>query len=80
VIEGQVTRVSDRDGVLMLDFGADGHSGLLVTVTGADRRNFRAAAPDALGGRRVRVRGIVQSSNGRPMIAVANPAQIEVLN
>lgn len=80
VIEGQVARVSDRDGAIMLDFGTDGRTGLLVMVTGADRRGFRGAGLAGLGGRRVRVRGIVQNRNGRPMIAIANPAQIEVLN
>jgi endonuclease YncB( thermonuclease family) len=78
VIEGRVGRVSDRDGVLALDFGSDGRSGLLVTVTGPDRRNFRDAG--SFTGRRLRVRGIVQSVNGRPVIALANTAQIEVLN
>ena len=49
-------------------------------MTGADRRNFRGADLAGLGGRRVRVRGIVQNRNGRPMIGLANPAQMEVLN
>ncbi len=80
VIEGQVRRVTDRDGAILLDFGNDGRSGLLVKVTGADRRNFRGAGLDALNGQRVRVRGIVQNSAGRPMLALSNPAQIEVLS
>jgi endonuclease YncB( thermonuclease family) len=79
VIEGQVKRVTDRDGVLLLDFGNDGRSGLLVKVTGADRRAFRGAGLEGLNGRRVRVRGIVQNSGGRPLLALSNPAQIETL-
>jgi endonuclease YncB( thermonuclease family) len=80
VIEGQVKRVTDRDGVFLLDFGNDGRSGLLAKVAGADRRNFRGGILDGLSGRRVRVRGVVQNSNGRPMLVLSNPAQIEVLD
>lgn len=80
VIEGKVGRVSTRDGATMLDFGSDGRGGLLVTIGGGDRRGFRELDPASLQGRRLRVRGIVQDSNGRPMIALASPAQIELLD
>jgi endonuclease YncB( thermonuclease family) len=80
VIEGKVGRVTVRDGTTVLDFGSDGRSGLLVSIAGNDRRGFRGEDLQALNGKRLRVRGIVQDSNGRPMIAIANPAQIEILN
>jgi endonuclease YncB( thermonuclease family) len=80
VIEGKVGRVIRREGATMLDFGTDGRSGLLVRLDGGDRRGFRAIDLDSLTGKRLRVRGMVQDSNGRPMIAIANAAQIETLN
>jgi len=81
LIEGRITRVSERDGRLALDFSGDGRSGLLVVVSGDDRRLFRQGGdPVALEGRSVRVRGVVQQVDGRAQIAVANRSQIEVLN
>lgn len=81
LIQGRVGRVSERDGRLILDFGADGRSGLRLVVTGADRRAFRRDGdPVALEGRAVRVRGVVQQVDGRPQIALARRAQIEVLD
>lgn len=80
VIEGRVGRVTARDGATALDFGTDGRSGLLGVIAGGDRRNFRGTDLEALSGRRLRVRGVVQVMNGRPAIALSSPAQIEVLN
>lgn len=80
VIEGNVGRVASRDGATVLDMGNDGRSGLLVSIAAADRRGFRGLDLAGLQGRRLRVRGVVQNSNGRPLIALANPAQIEVLD
>ena len=52
-----------------------------VTVTPKDMRNFRAAKFDvkALAGKRVRVRGWIESYNG-PEMEIATPAAIEVLD
>jgi endonuclease YncB( thermonuclease family) len=80
LIEDKLTRVTARDGDMVLDFAGDGRNGLLAVISGADRRNFRAADLDGLAGRRLRLRGVVQESNGRPMIALSNPAQIELLD
>lgn len=80
LIEGKVGRFTTRDGATVLDFGSDGRSRLLVSIAGGDRRGFRGLDLDSLQGRRLRVRGIVQDSNGRPMIALANPAQVEFLD
>ncbi len=80
LIEGRLVRVTARDGDTVLDFGGTAGSGLLAVVSGADRRNFRGSDLDGLAGKRLRLRGIVQQRDGRPMIALSNPAQIEVLN
>ncbi len=80
LVEGRLGRVVARDDAILLDFGSDGRSGLLAVISGADRRNFRDAGLDRLAGRRLRLRGVVQDRSGRPMIALANPAQIEVLD
>lgn len=77
LIEGTVARVSARDGVTVLDFG---RNGLVATVSGEDRRAFRGRDLETLTGKRVRVRGVVQNSDGRPLIALGSPAQIEMLN
>ena len=42
--------------------------GLLAVIADSDRRAFRGVDLGALAGRRLRLRGIVQESNGRPMI------------
>ncbi len=81
LIEGRIGRVSERDGRLVLDFGADGRSGLRLVVAGADRAAFRKGGdPAALEGRAVRVRGVIQQVEGRPQIGVAHRAQIELLD
>ena len=80
LIEGKLTRVTARDGDTVLDFAGDGRNGLLAVISGADRRNFRGSDLDAMAGRRLRLRGMVQERDGRPMIALSNMAQIEVLN
>ena len=80
LIEGKVGRVTVRDGATILDLGSDGRSGLAVSIAGGDRRGFRDLGTASLQGRRLRVRGIVQDSNGRPMIALSSPVQIEMLD
>lgn len=80
LIEAKLARVTARDGDTMLDFAGDGKSGLLAVISGTDRRNFRGSDLDAMAGRRLRLRGMVQERDGRPMIALSNMAQIEVLN
>ena len=47
-------------------------------VLGRARR--RDVDPASLEGKQVRVRGVIETVNGRPQIAIADPAQIEVLN
>ncbi|MBV9548287.1 MAG: thermonuclease family protein [Alphaproteobacteria bacterium] len=80
LIEDKLGRVTARDDATLLDFSSDGRNGLLAVISGADRRNFRGADLDRLVGRRLRVRGIVQEMDGRPVIVLSSPAQIEILN
>ena len=78
LIEGKLARVSSQGERMVLDFGNDGRTGLLAVI--ADRRAFRGVDLGALAGRRLRLRGIVQESNGRPMIVLSGPAQLEILD
>ena len=78
VIEGKVGRVTAQDGATVLDLGSDGRTGLLVRIDARDRRGLDD--PGRLQGRRLRVRGIIQDSNGRPLIALASAADIELLD
>jgi endonuclease YncB( thermonuclease family) len=80
LIEGRLTRVTAQGGDTVLDFGGDGKTGLLAAISEADRHAFRNFDFDSLTGRRLRLRGIVQDSGGRPMLALSAPGQIEVLN
>jgi hypothetical protein len=80
LIEGKLARVSSQEGRTVMDFGNDGITGLLAVIADSDRRAFRGVDLGALAGRRLRLRGIVQESNGRPMIALSGPLQIEVLD
>jgi len=80
LIEGKVARVTTRDGDTVLDFSSDGRSGLKAVISGADRRKFRSGLLEELAGHRLRLRGIVQESGGRPMIAVSNLEQIQLLD
>jgi hypothetical protein len=82
IVEGIVANVGSGEGRSFLDFSADWRRGFSAVVLGEDRKTFRRMGFDlsVLRGRRIRLRGMVEDSNGRPQIALANPAQIEVLN
>ena len=77
IVEGRVGTVRRRDGKLFLEFG----NSFIVTVARDDAKPFRDFEPpiDELAGRRLRLRGIVEDIDGRPEIALSNPAQIEIL-
>ena len=78
LVEGQVSRIGRVDGRTVLDFGR--RDGLSAVIAARDRRAFRDFDFDTLSGRRVRIRGIVQDTRGRPEIALSNPYQIEQLD
>jgi DNA/RNA endonuclease YhcR with UshA esterase domain len=66
---------------VFLDFSLDYRKGFSATIAPEDRKAFRDSDPalEELVGRKIRVRGIVESFNGRPEIALSNPRQVELL-
>lgn len=78
LVEGRVTDVGLREGRTILRFeDARGISGVIAAD---DRRAFRDFDLEGLESRRIRIRGVVQSSRGSLEIALSNPAQIEMLD
>lgn len=78
LVEGTVVSVADLRGRAYINFGPDWRSDFTIAL---DRRTLRTLArdrPDALTGRRVRVRGWLKSFNG-PMIEATHSEQIELL-
>ena len=82
VVEGIVANIGSGDGRSFIDFSIDWRRGFSAVIAGDDRKTFRRMGFDlaALRGRRIRLRGMVEDANGRPQIALANPAQIEMLH
>jgi hypothetical protein len=80
LVEGTILSVKKIGPKIYLDFGADWHSALAVTIGARAARLFTKAGRDpmALQGARVRVRGYVDWGSG-PEIAVTHPEMIEVL-
>ena len=78
LVEGLVTNVGQADGRQFIDF-SDQRS-FSAVIAPDDRRVFRDFDLDALTGRHVRIRGIVQDYRGRSEIVLSNPSQIEVLD
>ena len=81
IVQGKVMSADLASGRMILDFGAGGRGDFRVEIGSDDLADFRSIGVDPRGyaGDRVRVRGIVQNDNG-PMIAIANPLQVEVVN
>jgi endonuclease YncB( thermonuclease family) len=92
IVEGVVTTTADMGGHVYINFGADYHNDFTVSIEKKDRASFSGAAGalapagergknrsplDGLKGKRLRVRGWIESYNG-PMIAVSHPEQIEI--
>lgn len=80
IVEGKILTASVRGGRAYLNFGPDWHSDFTATIAPDDMKLFRRVGldPRTLAGKRVRVRGWVQSMNG-PEIELSAPEQIEVL-
>ena len=80
IVEGRIRTVERKGGRTYLNFGADWRSDFTVLVPAPIRRQLAAAGLDLSRheGRMVRVRGWIKSRNG-PMIELAQPEQIEVL-
>lgn len=80
IVEGKVVSASVHNGRAYLDFGPDWHRAFTASIAPDDMKRFRQAGldPRSLAGKRVRVRGWVQSMDG-PDIELSAPQQIEVL-
>lgn len=80
IVEGMVKNAEVRAGRAYLNFGDDWRSDFTVTIAPEDMKHFREAGidPEGYAGKRVRVRGWIQSLNG-PEIEIAAPEAIEVI-
>jgi endonuclease YncB( thermonuclease family) len=80
IVEGTVRRASRVENRVYVNFGDDWRSDFTVTVPTKALADFRAVGLDplTLGGRRIRVRGVVEAIHG-PAIEATHPQQIEVL-
>ncbi len=81
LIEGRVHQVAVVRGTTFLNFGHNWREDFTIRITNRDRRRFEAAgySMSDYQGRRVRVRGMVESWNG-PMIRIDHPERIEILD
>ena len=92
IVDGVVTTTADMGGHVYINFGADYHDDFTVSIEKKDRAAFSGVAGvlapagergkhrgalDGLKGKRLRVRGWIESYNG-PMIAASHPEQIEI--
>jgi len=80
VVEGVVADVGASKGNVYLNFGADWHTDFTASLEPRVRQKFEKAQIDldGLKGKRIRVRGWVESANG-PAIRVTLPEQIELV-
>jgi endonuclease YncB( thermonuclease family) len=81
LVEGTVVNAAKVHSRSYLNFGPDWKTDFTVTIPPAAQKMFRDADVDtaALAGKRIRVRGWIDSYNG-PMIEATHPEQIEVLD
>lgn len=81
IIEGEVVGAGEAGGRLYLDFGRVWKEDVTAAIDARARPAFVAAGidPARLAGRRVRIRGWLQSRDG-PLIELGTPEQIEVLS
>lgn len=81
VAQGQVLSVGERPSRTYIDFAKRGEDGLTVTVSKRTWRRLRerGLSAAALKGRRVRVRGVLESWRG-PTLDIASADMIELLD
>ena len=83
IVEGRVVAVGEaRNGRLYLNFGLNWRTDFTMSLNRDDRERFEAQGlpdPVQLDGAVIRVRGWLYEENG-PMMHVASPAQIEILD
>lgn len=80
LVEGKVLGTADVRGRVFLNFGSNHRNDFTAVIAPGDARRFRGGPIDllALEGRRVRIRGWLESHNG-PSIDVTHPEQIELV-
>jgi endonuclease YncB( thermonuclease family) len=83
LVEGQVVSVRESGATVYVNFGRRWSESFAVTISKRNERNFTAAGIDVMGlaGRRVRVRGWVEThgADGNiPWIEASRPEQIEI--
>jgi hypothetical protein len=80
LVEGKVLSVGKTRGWTFLNFDADYKTDFTVAIKARDRKQFAESdiTLDALAGKRVLVRGWIESWNG-PAIKATHPEQIEIL-
>jgi len=78
LVEGRVLSVGHGTRLVFLDFGRDYRRDFTVMLTPAVAAKLAVPA-EGLVKRRIRVRGIIEESNG-PAIRVSDPAEIELLD
>lgn len=81
VIEGTVLKAARVKNFIYLNFGSDWRTDFTISIAARDLKSFEQTGLDplALKGRRVRVRGWLDSYNG-PVIEADHPEQIEILD
>ena len=81
LVEGRILSVGRGTRMVFLDFGRNVRSDFTVMVTPqlAERMAGEGVVVDALVGRRVRVRGVVEESGG-PAIRLNDPAELELID
>jgi hypothetical protein len=80
IFEGDVLSVGNRAARTYLNFGTRWSDDVTVEIEARDRKYFGGKeALAALVGRRVRVRGFLESKAG-PMMAIRSPLQLEILS
>lgn len=81
IVEGRVDSVSNHGGRVSLGFATGEDIVFAATISTDDRKRFREIGVDpyAYAGERVRVRGWIERVRRLPEIALATPAQVEIV-
>jgi len=81
IVQGKVSSVSSSGGRIFLDFTSDEGAVFAATISTEDMKRFREIGVDpyAYAGETVRVRGWIERLHGLPEIALATPAQVEMV-
>lgn len=79
IIEGQVDNIYTSKKNTYLNFGTDWKTDFTVQFENRLLKHFPEFIPDKLKGKRLRVRGWLESYNG-PFMKIFNPANVEIIN